>query len=212
MAASLTPHSADALLFDLGRVVIDFDIARTAAAWAAHDGSDPADLANRFVRDETFWLYETGKLSDTEFFARLRAALGIDLSDAQLLDGWNATFIGEMDGIAPLLAQAAKKWPLYAFSNTNRAHVAHFSQHYAEVLGHFREIFLSSTIGLRKPHADAYDHVVKAIGVPAERIVFFDDLAENVEGARACGLVAVHVTSSNDVAEALAALGFMEND
>jgi putative hydrolase of the HAD superfamily len=49
--------------------------------------------------------------------------------------------------------------------------------------------------------------VVKAIGVPAARIVFFDDLAENIEGARARGLTAVHVTSSDDVARALAALG-----
>jgi HAD superfamily hydrolase (TIGR01509 family) len=49
--------------------------------------------------------------------------------------------------------------------------------------------------------------VVKAIGAPAERIVFFDDLAENIEGARARGLTAVHVTSIDDVSEALAALG-----
>jgi len=43
--------------------------------------------------------------------------------------------------------------------------------------------------------------------VPAERIVFFDDLAQNVEGARACGLQAVQVRSSGDVAATLAALG-----
>jgi putative hydrolase of the HAD superfamily len=49
--------------------------------------------------------------------------------------------------------------------------------------------------------------VVKAIGVPAGRIVFFDDLANNIEGARSRGLNAVHVTSSDDVAKALAALG-----
>ena len=48
---------------------------------------------------------------------------------------------------------------------------------------------------------------MKAIGVPAPRIVFFDDLAENIEGARARGLTAVHVTSPDDVAEALVALG-----
>jgi putative hydrolase of the HAD superfamily len=68
-------------------------------------------------------------------------------------------------------------------------------------------MFLSSAIGLRKPDAAAYDHVVKAIGVPASRIVFFDDLAENIEGARARGLTAVHVTSPDDVARALTALG-----
>jgi putative hydrolase of the HAD superfamily len=37
--------------------------------------------------------------------------------------------------------------------------------------------------------------------------VFFDDSAANIEGARACGLTAVHVTSTDDVANALAALG-----
>jgi putative hydrolase of the HAD superfamily len=112
-----------------------------------------------------------------------------------------------MPGIASLLARAAKRVPLYAFSNTNGAHVEHFSAAYAGVLGHFSEMFLSSAIGLRKPDAEAYDHVVRAIGAPAQRIVFFDDLAENIEGARARGLTAVHVTSSDDVAEALAALG-----
>jgi putative hydrolase of the HAD superfamily len=78
---------------------------------------------------------------------------------------------------------------------------------FAEVLGHFQKVFLSSTIGLRKPDAAAYDHVVREIGVPAERIVFFDDSTENIEGARARGLQAVHVTSTRDVADALAALG-----
>ena len=207
MTLPLAPHSADALLFDLGRVVIDFDVERTVAAWAERAGCKPADMLARFVRDETFWRYETGLISDEEFFALLRKSLDVTLSDAELLAGWNATFIGEMPGIAPLLTRAAGRLPLYAFSNTNTAHVAHFSQHYAEVLSHFREIFLSSTIKLRKPHADAYQHVISAIGVPAERIVFFDDLKENIDGARACGLQAVHVTSPTSVAEALKALG-----
>ena len=106
-----------------------------------------------------------------------------------------------------MLARAGTRLPLYAFSNTNGAHVAHFSRAYADLLGHFREIYLSSTIGLRKPEAAAYDHVVKAIGVPASRIVFFDDSAENIAGARARGLAAVHVTSPDDAARALDALG-----
>ena len=141
-----------------------------------------------FVRDEIYQHHETGKIADAIYFQSLRASLGIGLSDAQFLEGWNAIFAGEMPGIAPLLARAARRMPLYAFSNTNSAHVEYFSKAYADVLGHFREMFLSSTIGLRKPDAAAYDHVVKAIGVPASRIVFFDDLAENIEGARARGL------------------------
>ena len=112
-----------------------------------------------------------------------------------------------MPGINQLLARAAKRLPLYAFSNTNAPHVAYFSGQYAEVLGHFRQVFVSSSIGLRKPDAEAYDHVVRAIGVPANRIVFFDDLAENIEGARQRGLRGVLVNSPDDVARALEALG-----
>ncbi len=204
----LAPGAADALLFDLGRVVLDIDFSKVVACWAGHAGCEVAQLAGRFSwRDEFYQRHEKGEISDADFFAALRAALGVDLSDAQFLEGWNKIFAGEMPGMAQLLARAAQRLPLYAFSNTNNAHVEYFSGEYTGVLGHFREIFLSSAIGLRKPDPEAYDHVVKAIGVPAERIVFFDDLAENIEGARRRGLTAVHVTSPDDVANALSALG-----
>ena len=176
------PPSIDVLLFDLGRVVLDINFDTVMEKWAGHAGCAPADLAGRFVVNDSFRHHETGRIDDAAFFA------------------------GEMPGIAPLLAGAAQRLPLYAFSNTNPAHVAHFSKAYAGVLGHFREIFLSSSIGLRKPDAEAYDHVVKAIGVPASRILFFDDSAANIEGARARGLQAVHVTSMDDVARAMTAL------
>jgi glucose-1-phosphatase len=207
MTAPLAPHSTDVLLFDIGRVVLDIDLNKVMASWAGHAGCTPAELASRFVVDDSFKRHEVGRIDDAAFFHNLRTSLGIGITDAQFLEGWNAIFAGEMPGIAPLLANAAKRMPLYALSNTNPAHVAHFSKAYSDVLGHFREIFLSSTIGLRKPDAEAYDHVVKAIGVPASRILFFDDVAANIEGARARGLAAVHVTSTDDVAKALTALG-----
>jgi glucose-1-phosphatase len=205
-ASAPSPASTEVLLFDIGRVVLDISFDRVMTTWAGHAGCAPADLTKRFVVNESFKHHETGRIDDAAFFASLRRSLGIGLTDAQFLDGWNAIFTGEMPGIAPLLANAAMRMPLYAFSNTNPAHVAHFSAAYAGVLGHFREIFLSSSIGLRKPDAEAYDHVVKAIGVPASRILFFDDSAANIEGARARGLCAIHVTSMDDVARALTAL------
>jgi glucose-1-phosphatase len=205
--SSLSPGAADALLFDLGRVVLDIDFSKALSCWAAHAGCTASDIATRFVRDEAYRRHEVGTISDAEYFEGLRGMLGIGISDDAFLEGWNAIFAGEMPGIAPLLTRAADRIPLYAFSNTNRPHVAHFSVIHADILRHFKTLFLSSTIGLRKPDAAAFDHVVKAIGAPAERIVFFDDLVENIEGARASGLKVVHVASSSDIADALAALG-----
>ncbi len=204
---SLSPGSADALLFDLGRVVLDIDFSKAIACWSGHAGCTPDTIVARFVRDEAYRHHEVGKISDEVYFDSLRRDLGIDISDAQFLEGWNAIFAGEMPDISTLLPRAAKHMPLYAFSNTNRPHVEYFSKEYADLLGHFRELYLSSSIGLRKPDTEAFDHVVAAMGVPASRIVFFDDLAENIDGARAAGLTAVHVTSRTDVANALKALG-----
>jgi FMN phosphatase YigB (HAD superfamily) len=203
----LSPGDADALLFDLGRVVFNIDFSKALACWAGHAGCQSSDIADRFVRDEHYKHHEIGTISDEAYFDSLRRALGIAISHDQFLEGWNAIFAGEMEGIAPLLARAAQHLPLYVFSNTNRPHVTYFSTAYADTLKPFRELYYSSSIGHRKPDAAGFDHVVGAMGVPASRVVFFDDLAENVEGARARGLKAVHVKSSRDVADALTALG-----
>src|SRR6201999_965030 len=99
---------------------------RVLARWAEHTGCAPHDVRDRFSIDEAYRRHETGKLSDAEFFASLRTSLGLAMSDEQFLDGWNAIFVSEMPGIADLLARASKRLPLYAFSNTNPAHEAHW--------------------------------------------------------------------------------------
>ena len=109
-------------------------------------------------------------------------------------------------GVSKLLAKAAGSFPLYAFTNSNREHEQYWSKQFSGILSNFKEVYVSSTIGLRKPEAEAYDYVVRAIGVSADRIVFFDDSRENIEGARARGLQAVHIKSGADLADALALL------
>jgi putative hydrolase of the HAD superfamily len=196
----------DAIVFDLGGVVFDIDFRRAVARWAELASCDAADLQARLPRlshDGAGLRYEVGQMTDAAFFQSLRTHLGVDLSDDALRDGWNAIFAGEMPGIAAVLEQAAPRQPLYAFSNTNPAHEEYFSQRFADVLGHFRQVFTSSVIGLRKPDAAAYRFVIDAIGAPAHRILFFDDSLANVEAARACGLTAVHVTAATTVEDTL---------
>jgi putative hydrolase of the HAD superfamily len=196
----------DALLFDLGGVIIDVDFARVTDRWAALAGADPAALRKRFALDDAYRRHERGEIDAKAYFAALRSSLGLPLSDAQFLDGWNAIFSGVIPGIEPLLAQASTRYPLYVFSNTNPAHADYWVPLYAEALKPFRKVFLSSSIGLRKPDAAAFHHVARDIGVAPERILFFDDTAENVAGAAVAGLQAIRVRSNDDVAAAISAL------
>jgi putative hydrolase of the HAD superfamily len=164
-----------------------------------------ADAAGISVR--VYQRHERGEIDAASYFANLRGSLGIDLDDARLAEGWNAIFIEEMPGIADLLTRLAPRIPLYAFANTNHTHWAQFLTQFAAAVGPFRKVFTSCAMGLRKPEPAAFAHIEKEIGVPAGRILFFDDTLENVEGARACGLQAVHVTSDETVRETVAALG-----
>ncbi|HXC55288.1 MAG TPA: HAD family phosphatase [Rhizomicrobium sp.] len=193
----------EALLFDLGGVFVDIDFQRAIARWAAHAGCEPERIRGRYMHDEAYERHERNEIGVGDYFASLRTSLGIDLTDAQFLDGWNAIFGDVIPGFAPLLARAAAQLPTYAFTNTNPAHEAFWSVRFADGLKPFRRIFVSSTLGLRKPERRAFDHVAREIGVPAARILFFDDAIANVEGARAAGMQAVHVRSNEDVVAAL---------
>ena len=78
-SAYLSAGATDALLFDLGRVVLDIDFGQVVACWAAHAGCEAAHLAGRFSwRDEFYQRHERGEISDAEFFAALRALLGVE--------------------------------------------------------------------------------------------------------------------------------------
>lgn len=196
-----------ALLFDLGRVVIAIDPARVFLAWAQSGGSDAATLARQFVIDEAYRANERGETDMPTYFAHLRHKLGLhSLSDQQLLDGWNRTFIGPVAGIDELLAGMQGRLPIHALSNTNAAHGAYMRQHLRALLARFDGVHLSQELGARKPEPQAFARVVKKIGQPAGNILFFDDMRENVEAAQRAGLQTVWVRDISDTRQALAAI------
>ncbi|HEU0061185.1 MAG TPA: HAD-IA family hydrolase, partial [Hyphomicrobiaceae bacterium] len=53
----------------------------------------------------------------------------------------------------------------------------------------------------------AFRAVVADMGLAPDRVLFFDDSAENVAGARACGLMAVEVTTAAGIKAALGDFG-----
>jgi putative hydrolase of the HAD superfamily len=51
----------------------------------------------------------------------------------------------------------------------------------------FERVFVSGELGLVKPNADIYEHVIAELGITPAELVFIDNKSENVEGARAVG-------------------------
>jgi len=194
---------ARAVLLDLGGVLIHVHFERALAHWAAAAGLAPAALAGRFAADDAYARHETGELDFAVFAGHLRARLGLGLDDAALRDGWNAALGAAMQGAGSLVREAARTRPVYLFSNTNAAHHAHWAAMHPALLAPMREVFVSHAIGARKPEPEAFARVVARIGLPAGEIAFFDDLHDNVTGARRAGLAAWQVSGPADVARAL---------
>ena len=97
--------SAEALLFDLGGVVIRIDFARAVRAWADAASVAASKLGARFSLDAGYEAHERGELDPAAYCAHLRQTLGVDLADEPLLAGWNQIFVGEVPEVAPLLAR-----------------------------------------------------------------------------------------------------------
>jgi glucose-1-phosphatase len=196
-------RAVDALLFDLGGVIIEIDFGRTFATWASFSGVSAETIAGRFRIDAAYEAHERGEIEAREFFASLRQTLAINLTDEQFAAGWNAMLGREISGIRHLLHSASDVLPLYLFSNTNATHVECFMREHRELLHPFRGLFMSSDLKLRKPTVAAFHAVAQKINLPPERIAFFDDMAENVAGARAAGLQSFQVRSAADTARTL---------
>jgi putative hydrolase of the HAD superfamily len=67
----------------------------------------------------------------------------------------------------------------------------------------FDHRFLSFELGLLKPDVAAFAKVADLTRVPAGRILFLDDNAMNVAGARAAGLQAARVRGVDDARQRL---------
>ncbi len=195
-----------ALLFDLGGVVLKLRPRDCFEHWAACANVPVAQLAARFGIDDAYKEHETGAIGFAQYARRLGARLGIELPAEEWRRGWNALFAGCFEAVVERLPRAAQTLPTYAFTNTNAEHQAAWQTRHGECLGAFEKIYASWQIGRRKPDRDAFLWVAGDMGVAPADILFLDDSAENVDGARAAGLQAVHVTSEDVTRRAMDAV------
>ena len=186
-------------MFDLGGVVFDIDFERAFSHWATFAGVPVETLKSRYRIDAWYEQHERGEIEAAEYFDALRGTLGITIPDEQFAAGWNAIFEEEPAEVFELFQSLGSRIPIYAFSNSNVTHQEFWERKYAKTLGLFRQVFVSCELGLRKPEAAAFRHVAACIGTEPENLLFFDDRAENVDGARDIGMSAVQVRGFAEV-------------
>lgn len=202
----------EALLFDFGNVIVDIDFRRAFEVWGRAAGVPASEIARRFAFNAAYEAHELGELDAANYHAAVREALSIELSFDAFLAGWNAIFVQPRAGMDRLLSALRAAMPLYLFSNTNALHHAYWSAEYKQLLQHFSAVYCSHQVRARKPAAEAFRIVAERIGLPPARIAFFDDLLENVEGAREAGMVGFHITSLPELRDALRGLNIATPD
>ena len=186
-------------LFDIGGVVIDIDFERTFRKWSIHSGVPVETIQFGFSHDQVYEQHERGEIGSIEFYRHISEGIEMELSFEQFKEGWNEILIAPIPQTVELLHKLAHRIPLYALSNSNPMHKEHWENNFADELEPFNRIFVSSDLGFRKPELDAYLSVVEALNTSPEKIVFFDDLGDNVEAARALGMQAIQVRSPADI-------------
>ena len=197
-----------ALLFDLGGVLVEIDFSRALSAWAAHSPLSIEELRRKLQVDKQYERHERGEIDANEYFDHLRSILKLAATRGEVAKGWNSIFVGEIAATRVLVETARQSLPCFAFTNTNASHMACWSKLFPKVAGAFDGIFASHEMGLRKPERAAFEHICHTTGVAAHSFLFFDDLPENVHAATAAGLQAILVRSPDDVANALGKLGY----
>ncbi|WP_145557142.1 glucose-1-phosphatase [Yersinia aldovae] len=182
-------------IFDLGNVIVDIDFKRVLGVWSKLSSVPLATLSERFTMGEVFQQHERGEVSDEDFARQLSDEMGLSLSFEQFAEGWQAVFVALRPEVVAIMHKLREEGHrVVVLSNTNRLHCNYWPQHFPEVAAAADHMYLSQDLGMRKPEARIYQHVLHAENVPPEQAVFFDDIEANIVAARIEGMTAIHVT------------------
>ncbi|KNC10666.1 alpha-D-glucose-1-phosphatase [Klebsiella sp. RIT-PI-d] len=187
-------------IFDLGNVIVDIDFNRVLGAWSDFSRVPLATLKQTFTMGNAFHQHERGEITDEAFAEALCHEMELPLSYEQFAHGWQAVFVGlrpEVIGIMQKLREQGHR--VVVLSNTNRLHTTFWPGEYPQIRDAADRIYLSQDLGMRKPEARIYQHVLQAEGFSAEDAVFFDDNADNIEGANQLGITSVLVADKQTI-------------
>jgi HAD superfamily hydrolase (TIGR01509 family) len=198
-------NGIEAVIFDLGNVLLAFDSARASERLAARTGKSRQEI--EMYGQSTPYVYELtlGRLSKKRFFQTVAKDLAFDGTYEEFALLWSDIFTP----IEPMIALAESlktRLPRLLLSNTNAIHTDFVLERYP-FLNDFDAHVFSHEVGLLKPDAAIFQHTLGKYGLTAGRTVFLDDIAANAEAARRAGMQAVHYRDFGQARAELTKLG-----
>lgn len=192
----------DAVVFDLGKVLVDFDYSIAARRLAAGGRVGAAAVQALIDHSPLLFRFETGLIDRGQFYKEVCAATGF----AGSLPEFGRVFADIFTEIPPMVALQRRLRergvPTFIFSNTNDIAIGHIRENFPFFAG-FDAYVLSYEHRAMKPQAALYEVVERVTGRRGGRLAYLDDRLENVEAGRARGWEVIHHT---DPAASLARL------
>lgn len=203
-------HSSTAVVFDLGKVLLDFDygiVVRRVAARGSRIGIP--EIQRLLVDSPLLPAFERGELTSRQFYDAVRKETGFDGTFEQFA-GWFGDIFAEIPPMVALQSELRRRGiPTYIFSNTNDLAIDHVRRNFPFFAG-FDGYVLSYEHGAMKPDAPLYDVVERLTARRGADLVYLDDRPENVEAGAARGWRAILHADPTESRRHLAHLGLLD--
>ena len=185
------------IIFDLGKVIVDFDHHTICSRLARHCRFNPEEIYGKIFASQLEARFDEGRISPEEFHAEAARSLGFDLDITAFKRIWNRIFTIN-PGIAALIRRLKKKYRILCLSNTNVWHFSYCIEKFP-VLNRFEAFILSYAVGVRKPRRRIYAEALKAARALPEQCCYIDDVPEYVQKARRMGMHGILFSSAEQL-------------
>jgi putative hydrolase of the HAD superfamily len=189
------------IFFDLGNVLVSLDSDAFARKMISLTGLNLEQLRS-FFAGKSVLDYECGRVNDDEFLLGLCNRAGVEITRKDFTDAWTCMFRDTTLISEDLLKELARKYQLWAISNTNKMHFEFIREHY-RFLEHFRGWSLSYQVGAAKPDPAIFRHALANSAIAASEALLIDDQVINVESARSLGFDAIQFIDAGLLSEEL---------
>lgn len=199
-----------AVVFDLGKVLVDFDYSIAARRIAARGKMTLLEIAAYINQSPLFAEYELGHVTTQQFYDEIRRVTGFR-DDLAEFSGCFADIFTEIEPMVRLQAELQQRgMPAYVFSNTNELAAEHIRRNFP-FYSRFDGYILSYEHGAMKPDARLYEVVERQSGRRDAEILYLDDRPENIAAGAARGWQVILQESPEKSRAAVQKLGLLNH-